>query len=146
MKITGYQIRAALRGYELDRKVASQQFAESLYFFEGEKKGSSDDLMRRFVDAEERVAHLQVLQARYNLAVTVEVQGHTSRQKMTLHEAVKLVSGANRTEKMWRDAAHKKTKKRATYYGSDPSLQRKDDDVFAIADAVAPLFFLRFQL
>lgn len=126
MKITGYQIRAALRGFELDRKVAFQQFTDSLYFFEGETKASSADLMRRFVDAEERIARLQVLQAQYNLAVNVNVQDRA----MTLHEAVKRVSGANRTEKMWRDVAHTKKKRRG--YGNDPRLQRKDDDIFAI--------------
>lgn len=125
MRITGYQIRAALRGFELNRKIASQQFNDSLHFFEGEEKPLPDEFMRRFVDAEERVARLQVLQAQYNLGVTVEVQG----RRFTLHEAVKLVSGANRSEKMWRDAAHKKQRRRG--YGTDVSLQRKDDDVFA---------------
>lgn len=125
MKITGYQIRAALRGFELDRKVAARQFKDSLHFFEGEQKGNPDELMGRFCDSETRVARLQVLQARYNLAVNVKVMDET----MTLHEAVKAVSGANRTEKMWRDCAHKKQARRG--YGTDANLQRKDDDVFA---------------
>lgn len=124
MRISGYQIRAALRNQELNRKIAAQQFKDSLHSFDGEDKPTPQDMMQRFQRAENAIAHLQVLQSRYNLAVEVIVQD----VKMTLHEAVKLVSGANRAEKMWRDAAHKKPTRRG-YYEND--LKRSTDDIFA---------------
>jgi hypothetical protein len=103
MKITGFQITYRLRELQDTREVTSAQFNSSLFQFASEAgtKASPLELMRILEEYERKISVLQVAQARYNLAVQVEVQGRA----MTLHEAVKLVGGAGRIAKMWKDAA-----------------------------------------
>jgi hypothetical protein len=100
-KVTGYQFREAIKAWELRKQAATSQFDQSLWAFEGEEKPSPADLADLFVKAEEAIARLQAFQARYNLSVVVDVLG----TKMTLCQAVKLMGGAGRHEKMWRSAA-----------------------------------------
>jgi len=103
MKITGYQLTYRLRELQDQREIVSTQFNASLFQFAEEQESKQEplELMRVFRECERKIATLQVAQASYNLAVTVEVMGET----MTLHEAVKLVGGAARAAKMWKDAA-----------------------------------------
>jgi hypothetical protein len=103
MKITGYQLTYRLKELQDLREIASSQFSASLYQFEEEmgSKQRPEELMRIYDECERKIAALQVAQARYNLAVEVEVLGRS----MPLHEAVKLVGGAARAAKMWKDAA-----------------------------------------
>jgi hypothetical protein len=105
MKITGFQITYRLRELQDAREVASGQFGDSLFQFPAEvgTKPSPEEVTRLLEEYERKIAVLQVAQARYNLAVQVEVQGRS----LTLHEAVKLVGGAARLAKMWKDAAKK---------------------------------------
>jgi hypothetical protein len=105
MKITGFQLTFRLRELQDMREIVASQFNESLFQFptEAEKKPSPGELTAAYQECERKIAALQVAQARYNLAVPVEVQG----EKMSLHEAVKLVGGAGRVAKMWKDAAKK---------------------------------------
>jgi hypothetical protein len=105
MKVTGYQIREAIRKHELSRDTAAKLFKKSQHVFEGdEEKAHPKDIMNAFTGAELAVVSLQEAQQRYNLAVTVDVQG----EKMTLCSAVKRLGGAGRVEKMWRDAVCEK--------------------------------------
>lgn len=100
-QITGYKIQHRLRELAHERDLASHLFDNGKFRFEGENKPSCEEAFARFEEAESALARLQTAQAKYNLAVTVDVQG----VKMTLAEAVKRVGGAGRMEKMWRSIA-----------------------------------------
>lgn len=103
MKTTGFQISYRLRELQDAREITTSQFNDSLFQFEAEagSKVSPVDLMRLLDEYERKIAALQVAQAQFNLAVRVDVLGRA----MSLHEAVKLVGGAARIAKMWKDAA-----------------------------------------
>lgn len=114
MKVTGYRIQHALRELESARELAHQQFTENVMQFESqEDKLELPEVFARFTTLERKIAKLQIQQAIYNLTVQVEVLGST----MSLHEAVKLVGGAGRAEKMWRDVVKGKTTNSRYSYG-----------------------------
>lgn len=123
MDVTGFLLREAIRRYELRRRVAANQFDDSLTQFEGETKRSPESITEDFVAAERAIATLQAAQSRYNLLVEVDVLG----EKMTLCEAVKRIGGAGRIEKMWRTAAGGKKDR----YGYDRDEVRRADEVRA---------------
>lgn len=123
MKLTGYRIRERLNALLIDHKIAADAFSGSLVYFEDDGQGETpDSVASRFAEAERKVASLQAVQARYNLAVPVEVQG----ERMTLCEAIKRVGGAGRLEKMWRDAS---STLRATDWRGAPVKRTKDEVV-----------------
>lgn len=111
MKVTGYKFQHALRELAHTRDIAAGQFDDCLKVFPGESKLHPTTVMIRFQAAEAQIAKLQTAQADYNLQVQVRVLDQT----MPLSEAVKLVGGAGRAEKMWRDVAAPKKDR----YGSD---------------------------
>lgn len=125
MKITGFKLAFRLRELQEFREMVASQFNDSLFQFADETatKPHPNELMSTFAECERKIAVLQVAQARYNLAVTVDVAG----QPMTLHEAVKRVGGAGRVIKMWKTAARSE--------GTNPyqvrSLSRDKDDEHA---------------
>lgn len=118
MKIDGYTIQHTIREVEHEREIAASQFADALYAFRNEHKPNAGTLMDIYERCEERIARLQVVQARYNLAVSVHIPVGDKGQvvSMPLHEAVKRVGGAGRMEKMWRSAS-KEPKERYGYGG-----------------------------
>lgn len=101
MKITGYALREALKAHELTRDTAASMFDPSLKRWPDEEKQSPQSVVDAFLKAEAAIAALQTAQCRYNLAVTVEFEGRV----ITLAEAIKLVGGLARVEKMWRTIA-----------------------------------------
>ena len=101
MQITGFTIREAIKRWEMVRETSSKQWNDSQFVFEKDEKTSPDDLMKAYRDAERAVASLQTAQARFNIQTKVKVLG----EEMTLAEAVKLVGGAGRVEKMWKSYA-----------------------------------------
>jgi hypothetical protein len=101
MKITGYQLREALKQQELRRDTAARAFNGSLKKFPDETKEEPGEVVTEFLDAENKIAQLQVAQMAYNLAVEVVVQNST----MSLAAAIKRIGGPARAEKMWRTAA-----------------------------------------
>ena len=113
MKVTGYKLQHAIRELSHARDIAAMQFDNSLKAFPDEEKPHPEAAMRAFLDAEGTMARLQVVQGDYNLRVKVQVLS----QRMPLSEAVKLVGGAGRAEKMWRGAAG--TKKERYSYDRD---------------------------
>lgn len=114
MKTTGWQIREALKSWELRKGAAEKLFPESLHAFKGEVKDTPESLVESFQKAELAIARLQVAQMRYNLSVTVNVMG----EAMSLAEAIKRVGGAGRIEKMW--GSVKPTTTRLSYMGDMP--------------------------
>lgn len=101
MKISGYKLQHALRELTHARDIAAGQFDDALKAFPGDEKPTPEKVMTAFLDAEAKIARLQTVQGDYNLRVKVDVLG----KRMSLSEAVKLVGGAGRAEKMWRSAA-----------------------------------------
>jgi len=110
MEVTGYTLRAAVHQHELRRDTALRAFTGSLRVFPGETKESPTDLMDQFSKAERAIARLQVAQMRYNLKVKVKVDG----EEISLAEAIKLVGGLGRTEKMWKTATGPKEDRYST--------------------------------
>lgn len=104
MKTTGWALREAIKQNELRKDTAARAFGTTLMTFVGEGKPSPQTVMAQFLKAEETIAKLQVAQARYNLMVTVNLEGET----ITLCEAVKRIGGLGRAEKMWRTATGSK--------------------------------------
>ena len=102
MKVTGIQLREAIKRWNLRKDTASTHFNESLWRFPDDESTlpKPQELAEQFAKAEVAVANLQTAQTRYNLAVTISVSGET----MTLCDAVKRIGGAGRLEKMWRSA------------------------------------------
>lgn len=124
MKVTGYQLREAIRRHELTRDTAYNMFQKVQHVFEGEKKVHPREVMQDFLRAEEAVVKLQEAQQKYNLEVSVDVQG----QKLTLCSAVKRLGGAGRAEKMWRDAV---CEKKERYGSSYQQLERQEGTIVA---------------
>ena len=100
MKVNGYQIREAIKRWLLQRDTLAKQFNENLYAFEDEQKPSPLEVMRQFDKADRSMARLEEVQQLYNQHVRCDVQGESE----TLALCVKLVGGAGRRSKMWRDA------------------------------------------
>ena len=101
MQVTGFQIRELIRRFEMVSEASSKQWGESLFVFEGDEKTGPEEIMKSYKDAERKVAAIQTAQMRYNLQVKVKVLD----EEMTLAEAVKMVGGAGRAEKMWKSHA-----------------------------------------
>jgi len=103
MKVTGFMLTYRLRELQDLREIVTSQFGDSLFQFVEDQAGkeSPEALMQVYGECERKIAVLQVAQARYNLSVTVAPLD----QPMTLHQAVKLVGGAARAAKLWKDAA-----------------------------------------
>lgn len=100
MKVTGYKIQHKLKELEQLKEVSAQQFNDNIMQFESQaEKLDLKDVFATYTSLEKRIARLQAAQCLYNLSVDVNVLG----EKMTLLEAVKLVGGAGRSEKMWKD-------------------------------------------
>lgn len=100
MNITGYKIQHKLKELEQLKEVASQQFNDNIMQFESQnEKIELPEVFAKYTSLEKKIARLQAAQCLYNLSVNVNVLGET----MTLLEAVKLIGGAGRSEKMWKD-------------------------------------------
>jgi hypothetical protein len=100
VKVTGYKIQHKLRELEQLKEVAVQQFNENILQFQSQnEKLELPEIFATYTVLEKRIAKLQEAQTMYNLAVNVNVLG----ESMTLLNAVKLVGGAGRAEKMWKD-------------------------------------------
>ena len=119
MKTTGYMLQQSIRECTEERDLADSRFEGSLKAFPDEDKPSPLKLAEEIDAAERRIALLQTAQARYNLAVSVEIDGRSA----PLQEAVKLLGGAQRVEKKWRDAV----KEEVDRYGG--SVRDKDSIV-----------------
>ncbi len=124
MKVTGYKLQHSLRELHHIKDMAASRFNGSLYAFADQKKTSPQEIMNTLAKAETRIAQMQTAQSRYNLAITVNVNG----DEMTLAEAVKRVGGAGRMEKMWRGVA---VKKHDRYSYGNEDLVRTEGEVRA---------------
>lgn len=126
MKINGYQLREALKRLTLQRDVLQSQFKESLHTFEiSSTPPSPIKLMDSLEKTEFQIALLEEAQQKFNQIVRVNVQNET----FSLVRAVKLVGGAARREKLWKDIILPQNVSR---YSFPEPLSRNKDTVYAV--------------
>lgn len=123
-KINGYQLRQAIKRWALQREIASGSFKDSLYSFEGDEKDTPEGIMLDFEQSDNNMARLEELQQIYNQFVTC----HVLNQSISLARCVKLVGGAGRREKMWREAL---LGKKDRYSYNDDSRERDSNKEYA---------------
>lgn len=123
--INGYQIREGIKRFILQRDAAAAAFKDSLFSFEDEEKDGPEQVMSLFETADRNLARLEELQQLYNQSILCNVQG----QQISLSLCVKLVGGAGRREKMWRESALGK-KDRYSYH-DDPVRERDNSKVYS---------------
>lgn len=125
MTVNGYQIREAIKRWMLLRDTVQSQFKDSLHTFGDDEldKKSPVEIMKLFETADYNVARLEQIQQKFNQIVMVPVQ----EKSIPLALAVKLVGGAGRREKMWREAAVPKKDR----YSYRDELSRNKDTEYA---------------
>ncbi len=101
MKVTGYQLKEAIKMKALELDTIQSQFNDSLHRFEDEEKRSPIDIVDDLRRLENHLVELQTAQDFFNLGVQCEVNG----EPISLSQAIKAVGGAGRIAKMWRTAA-----------------------------------------
>jgi hypothetical protein len=124
MKITGYDLRDAISGWQLKRDAATKAFDGSLYKFPDENKETPNEVVASIEAAELIIAKLQTAQMEYNLKVQLKLPGGT----LSLAEAIKRVGGLGRIEKMWKSAA---SPKKRSYLDLDEVPTRDDGRIVA---------------
>ena len=125
MKVTGYQLREAIKRATQRAEMARLVFKDSVVGFEDESKNPMAAALA-FEQRGTEVALLQALQQQYNQAVVlegIEVCG----KPITLAVGVKLVGHAGAIEKEWRQMAAAKRER----YSSDPITERDCNKVYA---------------
>ncbi len=123
MKVNGFQIKETVGRWLLQRDALANQFRDDLYAFEDEDKPKPEDVMKSYDRADRSMARVQEIQQLFNQATKVDVQGET----ITLALCVKLVGGAGRRAKMWRDAGPGKPD-RYSSYRDDKRERNKETD------------------
>lgn len=130
MQVTGYELREAIKQWELRKDAANRVFDESLKIFPGEEKPHPSKLIEQYLAAEVAIAQLQTAQSTYNLICSFDFEG----RKISLCEAVKSLGGYSRVEKLWRTAAGGK-KDRYSYGDSN---ERDSTKIYAV-QVVTPM-------
>lgn len=123
MKVTGYQLREAIKRQVQRTEMAKDVFRSSYVGFDDDTK----DPVKAgclFLESGTNVALLQAAQQRYNDRVTVSHKGEI----VTLAVAVKLIGHLGAYEKEWRTIA---SQKKERSYGSDPTLERDTTKIYA---------------
>lgn len=122
MKVTGYQLREALRRWTTKQQISAKIFPETMFSFDVKPSVTPREVADDFWDASVAVAKIQVAQQKFNFAVSVTVDGNT----MSLAEAIKLLSFAGQASKMWRTAAADNGRDR---YSARELKRSKDDEI-----------------
>lgn len=105
MKTTGYKLKQSIQILEMQKASLDTEFEDALTAFKNESKRLPSDISTEIQKTEEQIALLQTAQARFNIAVTVVVDGQT----MSLCQAIKMVGGAGRAEKRWKTLTKNQT-------------------------------------
>lgn len=124
MNVNGYQLREAIKQWELKRDAHARQFDGSLKSFPGEQKDTPAQIITNTLKCDNAIALLQAAQAYYNNQVRVVFSGET----ITLTQAVKMLGGYARAEKMWRKVATPATDR----YGYSNDSERDPTKIYAV--------------
>lgn len=104
MKVTGYQLREALRKWTTKMEVLKVRFDDSIWEFPGEQKKMPLEVSQEWEKVMTNVALLQCAQQRYNREVSITLTNTPREETMTLAMAVKLIGMYGRLESAWRKA------------------------------------------
>lgn len=126
MEVTGYMLKEVLKLKSIELQAVQSLFDESLYKFEDENKMDPSEVVSNIQKLEEEISILQTAQSYYNLQVKVNIVD----KKITLEQSIKLVGGAGRISKMWRNAAAGNTRDK---WGRGRIETRKVDEERAIS-------------
>jgi hypothetical protein len=124
-KVNGFKLQHRIRELANMRDVYNRQFNEGRFRFPDEEKRTPEEAMKLLDETERKIVELQLIQARFNSEVMVEVDGRS----VPLMFAVKMVGALGRMEKMWRQAS-KGNEDRYRY--RDFETERDKDKVYAI--------------
>jgi len=126
MKVTGYQLREALRHWRTVLDGAATDLKNSLYYFDDNDKVDPIVVAEDYKKAEDAVAKLEEAQQRYNLYVKVEIAG----EEKTLAYAIKAIGMASRFASTWKIlTVDKETSRRG--WGDTYDRVRNKDEVHA---------------
>jgi hypothetical protein len=97
MKITGIQIREAVKHWTAQKLLLSKVFVDSGFSFPNENKQTPEEVAAQFEQASRCVAELESLQQAYNGAHSFVLEG----RMLTLSEGVKLMAAYAQLVNMW---------------------------------------------
>ena len=125
MKVTGYQLREALRHWRSVLDGLANDLKGSLYYFEPKEKINPLVVAKDYVAAEDAVAKIEEAQQKYNLRVTMTI----ADEPRTLTYAIKALGMAGRYAAVWKSVATDKQNTRG--WGDTYDRVRNKDDVHA---------------
>ena len=103
IEVTGYMIRTGIETATRHRDGLVSLFKNSTKKFSGEEKDDLKAISKNLEQAELNLVELQVIQDLYNQAVVVNNPSFGG-DRFTLSQAIKMVGGLSRMEKIWKDA------------------------------------------
>lgn len=125
MKVTGYQLREALRHWRSVLDGAAADLKGSMFYFDEKDKADPIAIADEYKKAEDAVARLEEAQQRYNLYVKVEIAG----EEYTLAYAIKAIGMASRFASTWKSITTDKEHSRM--WGDRYERVRNKDEVHA---------------
>ena len=128
MKVTGYQLREALRHWRSVMDGLAIDLKGSLHYFDIKEKVDPLTVAKDYKAAEDAVARIEEAQQRYNLRVTLSI-GDASH---TLTYAIKAVGMAGRYAAVWKTVATGGSARSSErLWGVSRAQVRNKDDVHA---------------
>jgi hypothetical protein len=124
LKVTGYQLREALRHWRSVQEGLAIDLKGSLYYFDIKEKIDPLVVAEDYRAAEDAVASIEEAQQKYNLRVTMTI----SDEPKTLTYAIKALGMAGRYAAVWKSVANDKQNIR---WGESYERVRNKDEVHA---------------
>ncbi len=119
MKVTGYQLREALRHWRSVLEGLAIDLKGSLWYFDLKEKVDPLAVAEGYIAAENAVAKIEEAQQQYNLLIKVRYS--IDEEPQTLTYAIKALGSAGRYAAIWKAVASDKQKDR---YGIGDSYDR----------------------
>jgi hypothetical protein len=125
MKVTGYQLREALRHWRSVLEGLAIDLKGSLYYFDAKEKIEPLTVAKEYMAAEDAVAKIEEAQQKYNLRVNLTI----ADEPHSLTYAIKALGMAGRYAAIWKSVATDKQTPRG--WGDQYDRVRNKDDVHA---------------
>lgn len=107
MKVTGYQLKEAIKRWEARKKPLLREFRNSFFRKPSQSGRLPLEIEKDIALVETSIASLQESQAKYNLAITVSYFLFGEEKRMSLMNAVKTIGGIGRMEGLWKAESSK---------------------------------------
>lgn len=129
MRVNGFQIREAIKQWNLKREMAVKVFNDAGFAFDGETKTHPVEAAEAVRHSDEAVARLETFQQQFNSVQGFEFNGKT----ISLAQAVKMIAGIGRLENLWKTYASKGLGGNDHHksWGEPPSTVRKEGEIHA---------------